>query len=130
MKSLLLKQYLEEVAPKLKKEFGLKNDLQVPRIEKIVVNVGMGSYLQKIGKKDGAEVVENVAKITGQKPVIKHARMSVSNFKLREGMPVGAMVTLRGNQAYNFLDKLINIVYPRVRGFVSSPRCHPIPFGV
>jgi len=122
MKSLLLKRYLEEVAPKLKKEFGLKNDFQVPRLEKIVVNVGMGSYLQKIGKKDGADVVENITKITGQKPVVKYARMSVSNFKLREGMPVGTMVTMRGDQAYNFLSKLINIVYPRVRGFEGVKR--------
>lgn len=117
MKSALYDQYQKEVVPKLMKELGLKNPTQVPRIEKVCVNVGMGSYLQKLGTKDFSGVEETVTKITGQKPVIRRSRMSVSNFKLRENMPVGISVTLRKEAAYNFLDKVINIVYPRVRGF-------------
>ena len=117
MKSLLLKRYQDEIAPALMKELGLKNIMQVPKIEKISVNVGMGSHLQRMGKKDGTLVVEAIEKITGQKPVVRNSRMSVSNFKLREGMPVGCMTTLRGDIAHNFLDKVINIVYPRVQGF-------------
>jgi large subunit ribosomal protein L5 len=117
MKSLLLERYQKEILPALMKELGLKNVMQVPKIEKIVVNVGMGSHLQKLGKKDGSQVLEAIEQITGQKAVVKKARLSVSNFKLREGMPVGVMTTLRADRAYNFLDKVINIVYPRVRGF-------------
>lgn len=117
MKSLLLERYQKEIAPALVKELGLKNVMEVPKIEKIVVNVGMGSHLQRLGKKDGSMVVEAIEQITGQKAVVKNARLSVSNFKLREGMPVGVMSTLRSDRAYNFLDKVINIVYPRVRGF-------------
>ncbi len=91
--------------------------MQVPKIEKICVNVGMGSYLQKLGKKNYDFVVDNITKITGQKPVVRHAKLSVSNFKLREGQPVGVSVTLRGEAAYDFLDKIIHVVLPRVRDF-------------
>jgi len=117
MNSALYDQYQKEIAPKLMKELGLKNPMEVPRITKVCVNVGMGSYLQRLGTKDFSKVEEAVTKITGQKPVVRRARMSVSNFKLRENMPVGISVTLRRESAYNFMDKVINVVYPRVRGF-------------
>jgi len=117
MKSELLKRYLKEIQAQLQKELGLKNIMEVPRIEKICVNIGMGSHLQRHGTKDYSAVESSILRITGQKPMLKKARMSVSNFKLREGMPVGLHVTLRDDAAYNFLDKVINIVYPRVRGF-------------
>ena len=122
MKSILLERYQKEIAPKLIKELGLKNPMEVPKIEKICINVGIGSYLQRLGKKGTAEIEETIANITGQKPVVRHSRMSISNFKLREGMPVGISVTLRKEAAYNFLDKLINIVYPRVQGFRGTKR--------
>jgi len=117
MKSALYQQYQKEIVPKLMKELKLDNPMQVPRIEKICVNVGMGSYLQKLGTKDFSGVENAITQITGQKPVVRRSRMSVSNFKLRENMPVGISVTLRNESAYNFIDKVINIVYPRVRGF-------------
>ncbi len=122
MKSQLLEKYQKEIAPALLKELGLQNSMEVPKIEKICINVGIGSYLQRLGKKDTTEIEEAIAKITGQKPVVQKARMSISNFKLREGMPVGVSVTLRKELAYNFLDKLINIVYPRVQGFRGVKR--------
>lgn len=122
MNSQLLERYQKEIAPKLMKELSIKNPMELPRIEKISVNVGAGSYLQRIGKKDTAEIETVIAQITGQKPVVKKARMSVSNFKLREGMPVGVSVTLRNDMAYNFLDKVINIVFPRERGFQGVKR--------
>ena len=117
MKSQLYTQYQQEIAKKLMKELGLKNPMEIPRIEKVCINVGMGSFLQRVGGKNGELVEQTIEKITGQKPVVRNARMSISNFKLREGMPVGVSVTLRKEAAYNFLDKVINIVYPRVRGF-------------
>lgn len=117
MKSLLLDRYQNEIAATLQKEFALKNPMEVTRIEKICINVGMGSHLQRIGKKDGASVEAAIEAISGKKPVVRISRMSVSNFKLREGMPVGVSVTLRDAEAHNFLDKLINVVYPRVQGF-------------
>ena len=117
MKSALYTQYQKEIVPALMKQLDLKNPMEVPKVEKVCINVGMGSYLQRLGTKDFSGVEEVVTKITGRKPVVRRARMSVSNFKLRENMPVGISVTLRGEDAYNFLDKVINIVYPRVRGF-------------
>ena len=122
MSSELRQRYQKEIAPKLQKDFGMKNALQVPRIEKVVVNVGMGSHLQRLGSKDYTPIQDTLRAITGQQPVLRKARMSVSNFKLREGMPVGMCVTLRGDSAYEFLDKVINIVYPRVRGFRGVKR--------
>ena len=117
MKSKLFERYQKEIRPEIQKSLGLSSEAQVPKIEKINVNIGMGSYLQKFGTKDFSDVEKNMTLITGQKPVIRRARMSVSNFKLREGSPVGISVTLRGQAAYNFLDKLIHVVYPRVRDF-------------
>lgn len=122
MKSQLLEKYQKEIAPALMKELGLSNPMQLPRIEKICINVGIGSYLQRIGKKDTVEIEEAIAMITGQKPNVRNSRLSISNFKLREGMPVGVSVTLRKDVAYNFLDKLIQVVYPRVQGFQGVKR--------
>ncbi len=115
--SELYDQYQKEIRGKLQKDLGIKNPLQVPRIEKIILNIGMGSYLTKLGSKDYSFVEENITRISGQKPVVRKARLSVSNFKLREGNPVGVSVTLRDQAAYNFLYKLIHVVYPRVRDF-------------
>ena len=122
MNSDLYEQYVNEIRPKLQKELGIKNPMQVPQITKINLNVGMGSYLQKLGSKDTSFVVSNLEQIAGQKPVIRNSKLSVSNFKLRKGMPVGVAVTLRKQSAHNFLYKLINVVYPRVRDFRGVPR--------
>lgn len=122
MHSDLYEQYVNEVRPKLQKELGIKNPMQVPCIKKISLNIGMGSYLQRLGSKDTSYVQENLQAISGQKPVIRNSKMSISNFKLRKGMPVGFSVTLRNQSAYNFLYKLIHVVYPRVRDFRGVPR--------
>lgn len=122
MSSELQQRYQKEILPKIIKDLGMKNKMQAPRILKVVVNVGMGSYLHRLGTKDFGTVEETLTKITGQKPVLRKSRMSVSNFKLREGMPVGMCVTLRGDRAYDFLDKVINVVFPRVRGFRGIKR--------
>ncbi len=104
------------VAESLQKELKISNKHLVPKVEMITVNVGVGSLVQR-DKKALDEVVENVTAITGQKPVVKKSRKSISNFKLREGMPVGVSVTLRGEKMITFLNKLINIVFPRIRDF-------------
>jgi large subunit ribosomal protein L5 len=108
-------KYNEEVAPALMQKFGYKSVMQIPKIEKVVLNVGCGEA------RDNAKVLESVVgdlgKITGQKPVICKAKKSVANFKLREDMPIGAKVTLRGTQMWEFLDRLLNVALPRVRDF-------------
>jgi large subunit ribosomal protein L5 len=109
-------RFKEEILPKLKKELGIKSDLATPRVTKIKVNAGIGTYI-KNHNKDFSNIIDNFAAITGQKPVINKARIAVSNFKVRAGDPVGLSVTLRGKRMYDFLDKLINIVFPRVRDF-------------
>jgi large subunit ribosomal protein L5 len=116
----LLDKYYEAVVPALMKEFHYKNALQAPRLEKIVVNMGMGEAIQNIKVLDHA--TEELALITGQKPIITRARKSISNFKLRTGMPIGCCVTLRRKRMYEFLDRMMNIALPRVRDFkgVSS----------
>jgi large subunit ribosomal protein L5 len=116
----LLDKYYEAVVPALMKEFHYKNALQAPRLEKIVVNMGMGEAIQNIKVLDHA--TEELALITGQKPIITRARKSISNFKLRTGMPIGCCVTLRRKRMYEFLDRTMNIALPRVRDFkgVSS----------
>jgi len=113
--------YSKKILPELAKELGIENPMQTPTIEKIVINMGIGSYVAA-GNKDFSNLKNDLALITGQLPRVNHARKSVSNFKLREGMPVGMMVTLRGQRMYDFLEKLIAIVLPRVRDFrgVSS----------
>ena len=108
-------KYTNEVAPALMQKFGYKSTMQIPRIEKIVVNCGCGEA------RENAKVLESVVKdlgtITGQKPVITKAKKSVANFKLREGMPIGAKVTLRSDKMWEFLDRLFNVALPRVRDF-------------
>jgi large subunit ribosomal protein L5 len=108
-------QYREEVAPVLKERFGIENPMRVPRLEKIVVNMGVGEAAQNSRALDGA--MEDLAKITGQKPQLRKARKSIAGFKIREGMPVGARVTLRGERMWEFLDRLISVALPRVRDF-------------
>lgn len=114
MNSIKVK-YDEEVIPALVKEFDYTSVMQVPKIEKIVVNMGVGAAIDNAKLLDQA--VEELTQITGQKPVVTRAKKSVANFKLREGMPIGAKVTLRGEKMYDFLDKLINVSLPRVRDF-------------
>jgi large subunit ribosomal protein L5 len=107
--------YRQECVPKMMQEFRYKSSMQVPKIEKIVVNLGLGEAIQNIKLLDSASV--ELAAITGQKPVITRAKRSIAAFKLREGMPIGCMVTLRKNRMYDFFDKLVNVVLPRVRDF-------------
>ena len=115
----LKEKYNNEIAPVLMKEFGFKNPMQIPRLEKIVVNIGVGEAVQEMKLLENA--VGDLGIITGQKPIIKRARKSISNFKLREGMPVGCMVTLRGSRMYEFLDRLLNFAIPRIRDFRGVP---------
>jgi len=117
----LKKHYREEVLPQLKARFSFKNDMQVPRLQKVVVNIGVGEAVQEPKMLEGA--VSELTAITGQKPAIRHAKKAISNFKLRVGMPVGCMVTLRGGRMYDFLDRLISFALPQVRDFRGiSPR--------
>ena len=111
----LKKRYIEEVVPALKKHFDYKNVNRIPKLEKIVVNAGIGDA--KDNSKSFQIAVEELKSITGQKPLVTHAKKSVANFKLREGQPVGAKVTLRNDRMYEFMDKLISIALPRVRDF-------------
>ena len=108
-------RYREQVIPALMKEFGYKNRHQAPRLEKITLNVSMGEAIQNIKVLDGA--VTELKAISGQKPVITRARKDISNFKLRKGVPIGCMVTLRRERMYEFLDRLINVTLPQVRDF-------------
>lgn len=112
-------KYREEVASELLKKFGYANVNQVPRIEKIVVNMGLGEAIKDAKILDSAE--KELAQITGQKPKRTLAKKSISTFKLREGMPVGCFVTLRGNMMYEFMERLINVAIPRIRDFRGLP---------
>jgi large subunit ribosomal protein L5 len=107
--------YREQIVPALRKELGYQNVMQVPRLEKIVVNVGLGEALQNAKALDAA--VEDITIITGQRPIVTRARKSIASFKLREGNPIGVKVTLRGDRMWNFLDRLCNIALPRQRDF-------------
>ncbi|MBZ2177439.1 MAG: 50S ribosomal protein L5 [Acidobacteriota bacterium] len=120
MKARLREHYLKNVVPALKNEFGYTNIMAVPKIEKISVNVGLGEATSNPKIMDGA--VNELASITGQRPVVTKAKKSIAAFKLRENMPIGCMVTLRGDRMFEFLDRLMNISLPRVRDFrgVSS----------
>ena len=108
-------RYNEEIAPALKERFGIENPMRIPRLEKIVVNMGVGEASQNSRALDGA--MEDLAKITGQKAQPRRARKSIAGFKIREGMPVGARVTLRGERMWEFLDRLVSVALPRVRDF-------------
>ena len=113
--SRLKERYQKEVAPALKKEFGYGNVMAIPRIEKVVVNMGLGEATSNAKLADvGAD---EISRITGQKAMVRRATKSIAQFKLRQGMPVGAMVTLRGERMYEFLDRLINVALPRIRDF-------------
>lgn len=107
--------YIKEVVPVLIKEFNYKNRMQVPKLEKIVVNMGVGEAIQNIKALDSA--VADLSLIVGQKPVITKARKSIATFKLRQGMSIGCRVTLRGDRMYEFFDRLVNVALPRVRDF-------------
>jgi large subunit ribosomal protein L5 len=108
-------RYNEKIAPTLKERFSIDNPMRVPRLEKIVVNMGVGEAVQNSRALDGA--MEDLARITGQKAQLRRARKSIAGFKIREGMPVGARVTLRGERMWEFLDRLISVALPRVRDF-------------
>lgn len=108
-------KYRNEIAPALAKDFDIKNPMAIPRIEKVVVNMGMGEAIANAKILDTA--VEELRSITGQKPVVTKAKKSIATFKLRQGMNIGAMVTLRGDRMYEFLDRLISVALPRVRDF-------------
>ncbi|MCL2324892.1 MAG: 50S ribosomal protein L5 [Proteobacteria bacterium] len=111
----LYKRYTNEVVPALKKEFGYTNPMEVPRVEKVVLNVGLGDAISN--SKLIEVVVNEIGAITGQRAVVTRAKKSIASFKLRQGMPIGVMVTLRRDRMYEFLDRLMNVALPRVRDF-------------
>ena len=111
--------YVKEVRKKIQDQFGIKNAMAIPKVEKVVLNMGMGDAIQNSKILDAA--VDELGQITGQKPVVTKAKKSIASFKLREGQSIGAMVTLRGEKMYEFLDRLINIALPRVRDFRGVP---------
>jgi len=119
--SRLKERYVREVVPALRREFGYRNVMAVPRLTKIVVNMGIGEATQNAKIVDAAS--DDLARITGQKAAVTRARKSIAAFKVRQGMPIGVMVTLRGERMYEFLDRLVNIALPRVRDFKGvSPK--------
>src|ERR671927_1467348 len=119
--SRLRERYTKDVVPALKKEFGYKNVMAIPKIEKVVVNMGLGEATQNAKIVDTG--ADELARITGQKPVTRRAKKSIAAFKVRKGMPIATMVTLRGERMWEFLDRLMNIALPRVRDFKGvSPR--------
>jgi large subunit ribosomal protein L5 len=115
----LLERYRSEVAPKLQKEFGYKNPHQVPKFTKIVVNIGLGEATQNPKLIERAS--EELAAITGQKALVRKSKKAIANFKLRAGLPIGCMVTLRGARMWEFFDRLVNVALPRVRDFRGTP---------
>jgi len=119
MASRLKELYQTEVRKKIQEQFGIKNPMAVPKIEKVVLNMGMGEAISNAKILDSA--VDELGQITGQKPIITKAKKSIASFKLREGQAIGAMVTLRGEKMYEFLDRLISTALPRVRDFRGVP---------
>jgi large subunit ribosomal protein L5 len=115
----LKEKYAKEIAPGLMKEFKYKSPMQIPKLTKIVVNMGVGEAVQDIKNLDSA--VQDMTMITGQKPIVRRAKKSISNFKLRAGMPIGCMVTLRQDRMYEFLDRLLSFAIPRIRDFRGVP---------
>jgi len=115
MAARLRERYVQEIAPALAKEFNYKNPMSIPKLEKIVINVGMGEAIANAKSMDAA--VNDLTSIVGQKPVVTKAKKSIAAFKLREGMNIGTMVTLRGERMYEFLDRFISLALPRVRDF-------------
>jgi large subunit ribosomal protein L5 len=119
MLSRLHDKYRKDAIPALAKRFGYKNNMAVPRVSKVTVNIGLGEASANVKLLDTAAV--ELGQITGQKPVITRAKKSIANFKIRKGMPIGCCVTLRGDRMYEFLDRLCNVVLPRVRDFKGLP---------
>ena len=115
----LKERYQQEIAPALQQEFGYANRMQVPRLEKVTVNIGLGEAVQNAKALDSA--MADLTAITGQKPVVTRAKKSIANFKIRQGMPIGLMVTLRGDRMYEFLDRFLNVALPRIRDFQGAP---------
>jgi large subunit ribosomal protein L5 len=115
MAARLKERYTKEIAPAIAKEFGINNPMAIPRVEKVVLNMGMGEAIANAKILDTA--ADELRAITGQKPVITKAKKSIASFKLRQGMPIGVTVTLRGDRMYEFLDRLVSIALPRVRDF-------------
>ena len=113
-------RYLDEVAPALRREFGYPNPMQIPRLEKVVVNIGLGEAIQNAKALDAA--VGDLTQITGQKPIITKAKRSIAQFRLRTGMPIGAKVTLRGQRMYDFLERTMRLALPRIRDFRGISR--------
>ena len=113
--SRLKDKYINDIMPQMMKRFGYKNVMEVPKVDKIVINMGLGEAIQNVKILESAE--KELAAITGQKPVITKARKAIANFKLREGMPIGCKVTLRRERMYEFLDRLLNLALPRIRDF-------------
>ena len=120
MAARLQERYQQEVIPALTKEFNFRNTMEVPRVTKIILNIGLGEALQNARVVDAA--VGDLTAIAGQKPVVTKAKKSVANFKLRQGQAIGAMVTLRGQRMYEFLDRFINVALPRIRDFRGVSR--------
>src|SRR5687767_5230922 len=112
-------KYLQDVKPRLKQRFGIQNDMAVPRLTKIVVNMGVKGAVENKGRVDTA--AKELAMITGQAPTVRRAKKAISTFKLREGMPIGVAVTLRGQRMWEFADRLISVVLPRIRDFRGVP---------
>ncbi|MEM8609068.1 MAG: 50S ribosomal protein L5 [Myxococcota bacterium] len=118
--SRLKKKYKDEVVPQLMKDFGFANIMQVPKVDRVVVNMGLGEAVQNAKLIESA--VEELTSITGRKPVVTRAKKSIAGFKLREGMPIGVMVTLRGDAMYDFIDRLVSLALPRTRDFKGTSR--------
>jgi len=118
--SRLKERYQKEVVPTLMGEYGYENVMQAPRLEKIVINIGLGEAIKNPRALEAAE--RDLAAISGQHPVISRAKRSISGFKVRTGMPIGMMVTLRGDRMYDFFDRLVNATLPRIRDFQGTPR--------
>jgi large subunit ribosomal protein L5 len=117
----LRKKYKDEIIPQLMKEFSFRNVMQVPKLDRVVINMGLGEAVQNAKVIESA--VEELTAITGRKPIVTRAKKSIATFKLREGMPIGVMVTLRGAQMYDFVDRLISLALPRTRDFKGvSPK--------
>lgn len=117
--SRLLEKYKKEITPLLKEELKLQNVMQIPKLHKIVINSGVGEATQNIKLLD--KVVEELTTITGQKPIIRRAKKSIASFRLRAGVPIAASVTLRGKRMYEFLDRFVNVVLPRIKDFRGVP---------
>jgi len=119
MTSRLRERYQSEIVPELMKQFGYKNVMEVPRLVKVSINIGMGEAVQNAKALDAASA--DLAAITGQKPVITRAKKSIANFKIRENMPIGMSVTMRGERMYEFLDRFLSVALPRIRDFQGAP---------